>query len=187
MRMPRCHQADDGANCNPQATDAGPSAQDSGVEGDAIELFHDSKSATFNSVPGIAQQVIHPPRRFTDESLAHRHDAAVGDGGLLRDGVRIIIPTCGLQFRDDVLPAGIGFGEHSFCRAARDLCSLSHLECSNDLAHAHNTRFPSFEVASTAHQIVGRLRRLPWLATMAFSVPSTRGSIDHGRISGFFA
>lgn len=50
------------------------------------------------------------------EALAHRHDVPVGDGALLGDGMRLIVLAHGLQRRNDVLAAGIGFAERGHVR-----------------------------------------------------------------------
>lgn len=47
-------------------------------------------------------------RRLADEVFADGNDAAVRDGALLRDGVRLVVPADGLQPGDDELAAGVG-------------------------------------------------------------------------------
>ena len=63
----------------------------------------------------VTQEVIHAAGRLADKALAHRHDAAVRDGALLGDGMRLAVPACGLQPGHNELSAGVGFGQrHGF-------------------------------------------------------------------------
>ena len=59
----------------------------------------------------VAQEVVDALRRLADEALADGNDAPVGDGALLGDGMGFVVPACGLELGDDVLSAGVGFGE----------------------------------------------------------------------------
>jgi len=63
-------------------------------------------------VASVAEQVVHPLRGLADEALADRDDAPVGDGALLRDGVRLRVPPCRLQERHYEFSAGVGFRRH---------------------------------------------------------------------------
>ena len=47
-------------------------------------------------VRAVAEQIVHPRGELSDETLADRDDAPVGDGALLRDGVRFRVPPCRL-------------------------------------------------------------------------------------------
>ena len=62
-------------------------------------------------VARVAEQIVHALRRLADEPFAHRHDAAIGDRALLSDGVRLVVPAGRCELGDDVLAAGVGFGD----------------------------------------------------------------------------
>src|SRR5262245_58514501 len=60
----------------------------------------------------VAQQVVHPLRQLADESLTHGHDTAIGDGPLLGDGVRLVVPAGRLKPRHHKFSTRVCFTQH---------------------------------------------------------------------------
>jgi hypothetical protein len=60
-------------------------------------------------VAPVSQKEVHALRRLAHKAAADRDDAAICDGSLLSDGVRIGVPASGLEGGHDVPAAGIGF------------------------------------------------------------------------------
>jgi hypothetical protein len=69
-------------------------------------------------IASVAQQVVDAPWRLANEACASRDDPAIGDGSLLGNGVRIVVPARLLEQGNDELPAGVGFGRHAPLLAA---------------------------------------------------------------------
>ena len=67
-------------------------------------------------VAGVAQEVVGPLLRAAADLLADDDDAAVGEGLLLGEGVRLVVPAGFDELGQDVLTAGVGFGGHGIGR-----------------------------------------------------------------------
>jgi len=63
-------------------------------------------------VAGVSQEIVDTLRWLAYEAFADWNDSSIRDRVLLRYRMGIIIPTCGLQLRNDKLSTCVGFGRH---------------------------------------------------------------------------
>ena len=67
-------------------------------------------------VQTVPEKIVRPLLLASARLAADEHDPAVGEGPLLVDGVRTVVPTRCLQPGNDVIPAGIGLVHPDFIR-----------------------------------------------------------------------
>jgi len=67
-------------------------------------------------VAGVPQKIVRSLLRTATDRVSRDDDATVCEGLLFGERMRVVIPARFIEFREDVLSAGIGFGNHKEAR-----------------------------------------------------------------------
>lgn len=85
--------------------------------GGAVDRFLLRLDHGDGKIPAGEEQIVGPLRRAADVAFSTRDDAAVGDGPLFANGMRVVFPSGPLEGGHGEFPAGVGFGGHGQIRS----------------------------------------------------------------------